>query len=210
MRKKSGDKIREKIRRPKDQNPRNIRSAKNRPRRIWRLITQMRFLVATILPCRVTLSVDKLYAPPPPPAPPPFLARAFSGEGVWAECTKIAHRHSLISDFYRRRRHRRKFCSEDHFYPFSSQKKSQFASDFLRRGNRASWGLKKSRDFLGSGKNRRRNRRESRDFGSLRGWGVYFEAPVARVLCPPPSFEHPPTPRRIFSGVGGGGLLNKF
>ena len=33
---------------------------------------------------------------------------------------------------------------------FSSQKKSRFASDFLRRGNRASWGLKKSRDCLGS------------------------------------------------------------
>ena len=52
--------------------------------------------------------------------------------------------------------------------PFSSQKKSRFASDFLRRGNSASWGLEKSRDFWGSGKNRRRNRRESRDFGALR------------------------------------------
>ena len=51
---------------------------------------------------------------------------------------------------------------------FSSQEKSRFASDFLRRGNRASWGPKTSRDFSGSGKNRRRSRRESRDFGALR------------------------------------------
>ena len=79
------------------------------------------------------------------------------------------NRASLFaSDFYRRRGYRREFRSEDHFYPFSSQKKSRFASDFLRRGNRASWGLKKSRDFLGSGKNRRRSRRESLDFGALR------------------------------------------
>ena len=74
----------------------------------------------------------------------------------------------FASDFYRRRGYRREFCSEDHFYQFSSQKKSRFASGFLRRGNRASWGLKKSRDFSGSGKNRCRNRRESRDFGALR------------------------------------------
>ena len=73
----------------------------------------------------------------------------------------------FASDFYRRRGYRREFRSEDHFYPFSSQKKSRFASDFLRRGNRASWGLKKSR-FFGSGKNRRRSRRASRDFGALR------------------------------------------
>ena len=74
----------------------------------------------------------------------------------------------FASDFYRRRGYRREFHSEDHFYLFSSQKKSRFASDFLCRGNRASWGLKKSRDFSGSGKNRRRNRGASRDFGALR------------------------------------------
>ena len=74
----------------------------------------------------------------------------------------------FASDYYCGREYRREFRSEDHFYPFSSQKKSRFASDFLCRGNRASWGLKKSRDFSGSGKNRRRNRRESRDFGALR------------------------------------------
>ena len=55
----------------------------------------------------------------------------------------------FASDFYRRRGYRKEFRSEDHFYPFSSQKKSRFASDFLCRGNRASWGLKKSRDFFG-------------------------------------------------------------
>ena len=75
---------------------------------------------------------------------------------------------SFASDFHRRRGYRRELCSEDHFYQFSSQKKSRFASGFLRRGNRASWGLNKSRDFSGSGKNRRRNRRESRDFVALR------------------------------------------
>ena len=78
----------------------------------------------------------------------------------------------FASDFYRRRGYRREFRSEDHCYQFSSQKKSRFASGFLRRGNRASWGLKKSRDFSGSGKNRRRNRRESRDFGALRLAGI--------------------------------------
>ena len=83
------------------------------------------------------------------------------------------NRASLFaSDFCRRRGYRREFRSEDHFYPFYSQKKSRFASDFLRRGNRASWGLKRSRDFFGSGKNRRRSRRESRDFGALRCYPV--------------------------------------
>ena len=85
-------------------------------------------------------------------------------------CSRVhQNRASLFaSDFYRRRGYRRESRSEDHFYPFSSQKRSRFASDFLRRGNRTSWGLKKSRDFSGSGKNRRCNRRESRDFGALR------------------------------------------
>ena len=54
----------------------------------------------------------------------------------------------FASDFYRRRGYRKELRSEDHFYPFSSQKKSRFASDPLRRG--------------------RRSRRESLDFGALR------------------------------------------
>ena len=78
----------------------------------------------------------------------------------------------FASDSYRRRGYRRKFRSEDHFCPFFSQKKSRVASDFLCRGNRASWRLEKSRDFWGSGKNRRRSRRESRDFGALRSGTV--------------------------------------
>ena len=41
-----------------------------------------------------------------------------------------------------------------------------FAGLPLRQG--ASWGLKKSRDLLGSGKNRRRSLRELHDFGALR------------------------------------------
>ena len=88
------------------------------------------------------------------------------------------NRASLFaSDFYRRRGYRKEFRSEGHFYPFSSQEESRFASDFLRRGNRASWGLKTSRDFSGSGKNRRRNRRESRDFGALRSRPILAAIP---------------------------------
>ena len=65
--------------------------------------------------------------------------------------------------------YRMEFRSEDHFPRFHRRKKSRFASDFLCRGDRESWGLKnfRSRDFSGSGRNRRRNRRESRDFGAL-------------------------------------------
>ena len=96
-------------------------------------------------------------------------------EFVWYRFSAMAHgwvqqnrASPFASDFYRRLGYRREFRSEGHVYPFSSQKKSRFASDFLRRGNRASWGLRESRDFSGSGKNRSRNRRESRDFGALR------------------------------------------
>ena len=88
----------------------------------------------------------------------------------------------FASEFYRRRGYRREFRSEDHFYPFSSQKKSRFASDFLRRGNRASWGFKKSRGFSVSGNNRRLNRRKSRDFGALSSQGSPQRAP-ARKPC---------------------------
>ena len=43
-----------------------------------------------------------------------------------------------------------------------------FLPIFFAEENRASWGLKKSRDFfLGAVKTRRRSRRESRDFGTL-------------------------------------------
>ena len=56
----------------------------------------------------------------------------------------------FASDFYRRRGCRREVRSEDHFYPFSLQKKSRFASNFLRRGNRASWGRKNGAIFGGA------------------------------------------------------------
>ena len=76
-------------------------------------------------------------------------------------------------DFFRRRGYREEFRNEAHFYLFSSRRrKTRFASDFLRRGNRASWGLQNSCDFAGRGRNRRRNRRESRDFGALRSRGA--------------------------------------
>ena len=95
------------------------------------------------------------------------------------------NRASLFaSNFYRRRGYRKEVRSEGHFYPFSSQKKSRFASDFLRRGNRASWGLKTSRDFSGSGKNRRRNCRESRDFGALRSPTSSSSQKVGLILTP--------------------------
>ena len=100
----------------------------------------------------------------------PGTVPAFSWDflGMLFMCFLHQNRASpFASHFYRRRAYRREFCSEDHFYPFSSQKKSRFASDFLRKGNCAFWGPKKSRDSLGSGENRRRSRRESRDFGAL-------------------------------------------
>ena len=84
-----------------------------------------------------------------------------------SECTKIAHRCSLAI-FTADKGIAGNSAARIIFSRFHRRKKSRFASDFLRRGNRASWGLKKSRDFSGSGNNRRRNRRESRDFGALR------------------------------------------
>ena len=92
----------------------------------------------------------------------------------------------FASDFYRRGGHRREFRSEGHFSPFPSQKKSRFASDFLRRGNRASWGPKESGAFWGSGTNRRRSRRESRDFGAFRYWVEFNCALSMRFPDPSP------------------------
>ena len=37
------------------------------------------------------------------------------------------------------------------------------------------------------------------------GGGVYFETTTRQDFYTPPPFLHPPTPRRVFSGVGGGG-----
>ena len=43
----------------------------------------------------------------------------------------------------------------------------EMARTALRGGNRASWDLKNRAILRGSGENRRRNRRGSRDFGAL-------------------------------------------
>ena len=42
------------------------------------------------------------------------------------------------------------------------------------------------------------------------GGGVYFEAPCGRNFIRPPSFIRPPTPRRVFSGVWGGGCIKNW
>ena len=46
-----------------------------------------------------------------------------------------------------------------------------------------------------------------RHFSGEGGGGVYFEAPRARNFIPPPPFYAPPTPRRVFSGMGGWGCI---
>ena len=96
----------------------------------------------------------------------------------WSHMKSWVHQNRaspFASDFRRRLRYRREFRSGNQICPLQSQRKSPFASDFLRRANRASWGLKNRAILRGSGKNRRRNRRESRDFGALRwrGDGVF-------------------------------------
>ena len=110
------------------------------------------------------------------------LKRSQIGGHFCAECTKI--RIAFASDFYRRRGYRREFRSEGDFHPLnlSLQKKLRFASDFLRRGNRAYLGASKNRDFWGSGKNRRCNRRESRDFSALSFCVPIYGNPQAGLL----------------------------
>ena len=46
-----------------------------------------------------------------------------------------------------------------------------------------------------------------RHFSGEGGGGVYFEAPRGRNFIRPPPFYTPPTPRRVFSGWGGGGRV---
>ena len=40
-----------------------------------------------------------------------------------------------------------------------------------------------------------------------RGWGCIFWGPARQEFYMPPPFIHPPTPRRVFSGVGGWGCI---
>ena len=83
------------------------------------------------------------------------------------ECTKIAHRRSLAS-FYRRRGYRREFRSEDHFFTRFHRRRNRGSLPIFFSEEVAHLGASKSRDFSGSRKNRRCNRKESRDFGALR------------------------------------------
>ena len=71
------------------------------------------------------------------------------------ECTKIAHRCSLAI-----------FTADEGIARNSAAR--TIVTHFLRRRNRASCSLKKSCDCWGSGKIRRRSRRESCDFGALK------------------------------------------
>ena len=87
------------------------------------------------------------------------------------ECTKIAHRRSLA------------IFTADEGIAGNSAARTIF-THLLRRRDRGSLAIflaeetahlgasKKSRDFSGSGKNRRRSRRESHDFGALSSSGI--------------------------------------
>ena len=85
-----------------------------------------------------------------------------------AECTKIAHRHPLA------------IFTADEGITGNSAARTLF-THFLRRRNRGSLafffaeeiahlGASKNRDFLGSGKNRRRNRKRIARFWCTQGW----------------------------------------
>ena len=81
------------------------------------------------------------------------------------ECTKIAHRRSLAI-----------FAADSgiagnsavgiKFVPFNRRENRRSLAIFFAK-EIASWGLKNRAILRGSGENRRRNRRESRDFGAL-------------------------------------------
>ena len=72
----------------------------------------------------------------------------------------------LASDSCRRRGYRRECRSEDHFTHFLCRRNRGSLAIFFAE-EIAHLGASKNRDFLGSGRNRRRSRRESRDFGAL-------------------------------------------
>ena len=84
-----------------------------------------------------------------------------------AECTKIAHRCSLAifiaGEVIAGNSAARIIFTSLHRRKNRGSLAIFFAEEIAHLG-----GLKKSRDFSASGKNRSRNRRESRDFGALR------------------------------------------
>ena len=81
------------------------------------------------------------------------------------EITKIAHRDSLA--IFTPRTRVSQGLSAVGISFFLSQRKSPVASDFWSQGDRVSSGLKNHAMLQGRGRNHRRNRRESRDFGAL-------------------------------------------
>ena len=82
------------------------------------------------------------------------------------ECTKIAHRR-LLAIFTADEGIVRNSAARIIFTCFHRRKKSRFASGFLRRGNRASWGLKRRPIFPGAVKITAATA-ENRNFGALR------------------------------------------
>ena len=81
------------------------------------------------------------------------------------ECTKIAHRRSLAI-LTADKGIARNSAARIIFTRFHRSKNRGSLATFFAQ-EIAHLGASKSRDFSGSGKNRRRNRRESRDFGAL-------------------------------------------
>ena len=110
----------------------------------------------------------------------------------------------FASDFYCRRGSRKEFCSEGHFYPFSSQKKSRFASNVFAE-ELAHLGAQKIAIFGGAVKIA-----ESRDFGALRVGLV--SAPFLPLSCKGKDRESPKGRGKCIIGGGvqkrvGGGVL---
>ena len=121
----------------------------------------LRFSTLTHNRDHTPLRCQILYTPTPTSLKVPFWG--------WVHQNRAS---PFASAFRRRLRYRREFRNGNQICPFQSQRTWEFASDLRRRGNRTSWGLKNRAILRGSGKNRRRNRRESRDFGALSSGGI--------------------------------------
>ena len=83
----------------------------------------------------------------------------------------------FASDFYRRRGYRNEFRSEDHFYPFSLQKKSRFASDSSQTQSRI-LGPQNIERFLGE-----RWKSPPQPQRIARFWCTQFNTRMQRFLC---------------------------